>query len=96
FSFTNELSIAHQSGEAYFHKIYSKEEKNEFYTRILTETDFTRLSDERKKPILESEGFTILAPLNKNTALQLNRYYKKSFSDIDIEVARRFGNVFEQ
>ena len=96
FSFTNELSIAHQSGEAYFHKIYSKEEKNEFYTRILTETDFTRLSDERKKLILESEGFTILAPLNKNTALQLNRYYKKSFSDIDIEVARRFGNVFEQ
>jgi signal transduction histidine kinase len=96
YAVTKELDIAHQKSEAHFHKIYSKAEKNEFYSRILTETDFKRLSDDRKKLILGSEGFTILATLNKNTAIQLNRYYKKSFDDSDIEVTKRFGNVFEQ
>ncbi|MBX9735149.1 MAG: hypothetical protein K2X37_13925, partial [Chitinophagaceae bacterium] len=96
YAVTKELDIAHQKSETHFHKIYSKAEKNEFYSRILTETDFKRLSDDRKKLILGSEGFTILATLNKNTAIQLNRYYKKSFGDSDIEVTKRFGNVFEQ
>jgi len=85
-----------ESGRDLFTKSYSFTEKNEFWKHLFEHTDFKRLPEDRKKFIFDAECFTISIAFSKNTAIQVNRYYNKLFSERENEIVKRFARVFEQ
>ena len=79
-----------------FSKCYSFKEKNELFHHLFDFTDFKYVPDKQKKFLLESEFATMSVALAKNTAIHITSYSKKSFSEKDNEILKRFARVFEQ
>jgi signal transduction histidine kinase len=73
------------------------EEKNLFWNEAFETTGFKSVATaERKKYILESKCWTILWTLAKHCGIQLNSYSRDSYTDEEVEILKRFTNVFDQ
>ncbi len=78
------------------HKSYPYEEKNKIFKAIFENTDFRKLTEERKSFILQGNAYTIAIAFTKNAAIQWNRYSDELYSESDLEILKRFARVFEQ
>lgn len=74
----------------------TQEQKNIFWKEAFETTGFSVASAERKKFILESKCWTVLWALAKHCGIQLNSYSRDSYTLEEVEITKRFANVFEQ
>ena len=74
----------------------TQEQKNLFWKDAFEKTGFSVASTERKKFILESKCWTVLWALAKHCGIQLNSYSRDSYTEEEVEITKRFANVFEQ
>ena len=74
----------------------TQEQKNLFWKEAFEKTGFSVASTERKKFILESKCWTVLWALAKHCGIQLNSYSRDSYTEEEVEITKRFANVFEQ
>ncbi len=79
-----------------FSKDYTFEEKNQLWEYLYMYSDFKNTPNERKNFVLNTPAYTTSVSFAKNTAVQLNRYYKKSFTDDEKQILKRITRVFEQ
>src|SRR5688572_1754860 len=91
-----DLFEAREKGIRAFSKCYSFEEKNKLFHHLFDNTDFKYVPEEQKKFLLETEFATRSAALAKNTGINITSYTRKSFSDEDNEIFKKFANVFDQ
>ena len=87
---------ARANGQDFFSRCFSYEEKNDWFTYAFENTDFKRISDERRKYILESKAYALSIAYSKNTGVQINNYSGKLPSESETEILKRFSKVFEQ
>jgi len=92
----DDISNARESHVDFFNKLYSFEDKNQFFHNIFENTDFRNIPDERKKFLLECELLSLSVALEKNSGIQLNSYTGKVLSSKEVDVLKRFSRVFEQ
>ena len=93
---TSDLFNALKSGAIFFSKVYSREEKDDYFHQVFKVTDFRQLPEERKKMILNAEQWCLSIAIAKNTAMSLHSYTGHLFSENDYEILKRFSKVFEQ
>ncbi|HSU27589.1 MAG TPA: ATP-binding protein [Chitinophagaceae bacterium] len=77
-------------------KVYSREEKNDFFGYLFEHSDFRYVPEERKKLVMAAEGCAFSAAYGKNSAILATRYSKMAFSDSENDILKRFARVFEQ
>jgi len=87
---------AKENGLEFYGKAYTVEEKNNLWEYNFKHTGFKNLPEERKRMILESSGYTFAAAWTKNSAIAVNNFAGKLFSDQDTELLKRFARAFEQ
>jgi signal transduction histidine kinase len=90
------LLDAKENGTEFFSETYSFEEKNELFHHLFEHTDFKYVPENQKKFLLESQLATMSVALAKNTGINITSYSKKSFSENENEILRRFAKVFDQ
>ena len=90
------LFEAKGSGVNLFSKCYSFEEKNDLFHHLFEHTDFRNTREEQKEFLLNTEFATMSVALARNTAIHLTSYSRRSFSEEDNEILKRFAKVFDQ
>ncbi len=76
--------------------LYSKEEKNDWFSFVFEHSDFKRTSDARKKFVLDAESYCISIAAIRNGAVCLGKYSNQPFSENENDILKRFARVFEQ
>ena len=77
-------------------KCYSFDEKNELFHHLFGNTEFKYVPENQKQFLLGAEFTTISVALSRNTGIHITSYSKKSFSDQDNQIIKRFASVFDQ
>jgi signal transduction histidine kinase len=90
------LFEAREKGEEIFSKCYFNGEKNDFYDYLFEHTDLRHVPAEQKKFLLQNEFAAMSVAMAKNTGIHITSYSKKSFSDGENEILKRFAKVFDQ
>ncbi|HET9825243.1 MAG TPA: ATP-binding protein [Chitinophagaceae bacterium] len=90
------LFEAREKGEEMLSRCYINGEKKEFYDYLFEHTDLRQVPEEQKKFLLESKFATMSVALAKNIGIHITSYSKKSFSDSEKEILKRFAKVFDQ
>jgi len=94
--YLRDLFEARETDRELFSKCYSFEGKNELFHYLFKDTDFKYVPENQKKFLFESEFATISVALARNTGIHITSYSKKSFSEKDNEILKRFAKVFDQ
>src|SRR5438045_5409415 len=94
--YLRDLCEAREQGDDFFSKCYFGEEKNEFYKYLFDETDLKHVPAKQKKFLLANEFATMSVALARNIAIHITSYAKKSFSQSENEILKRFAKVFDQ
>ncbi len=84
------------SGVDYFAKVFSFEEKNQFYNWAFEHTDFKYVHPDRKAMVLQSESYAYSIAFGKVSFIQAVSYSGKILTEKEGEVLKRFERVFEQ
>ena len=88
---------AWQKKEFNFSATFSKAEKNRYFNyQFIHSPQLSKISEKRKKHILNGDGWSISWVILKNAAIVLQRYHKTRFEDEEINIQKRFAKVFEQ
>ncbi|HEX6172153.1 MAG TPA: tetratricopeptide repeat protein, partial [Chitinophagaceae bacterium] len=95
-SYFNDLFEKREKGADLLSKCYSFEEKNELFRHLFENTDFKYVPENQKQFLLGAEFATMSVGLAKNTGIHITSYSKKSFSDQDNLIIKRFAKVFDQ
>ena len=95
-SYFNDLFKIRENGGDLLSKCYPFDEKNELFHHLFENTDFKYVPEKQKQFLLEAELATMSVALARNTGIHITSYSKKSFSDQDNQIVKRFANVFDQ
>src|SRR4030095_10771606 len=95
-SYLRELFEAKEAGRGFFSKYYPFEEKNELFHYLFNDTVLQHVPEQQKKFLLETESATMSVAIATNTGIHLTSYSRKSFSEQENEILKRFANVFDQ
>ncbi|MCW3108211.1 MAG: hypothetical protein JWQ09_2717, partial [Segetibacter sp.] len=87
---------AREQGMDFFAKVYSFEDKNNYYTYAFEHSDFKYLADDLKNHILESKSIGVSFALSKHSAILTPSFAGQLISERRSEVLKRFAKVFEQ
>ncbi|WP_051229791.1 sensor histidine kinase [Psychroserpens burtonensis] len=87
---------ARRENKSYYSDYYSKKEKDSYFRFIFKHIDDSKIAKERKKLIFDAKGWSRACVPMENSGLSINRYSDALFSNEDLKLIRRFGNVFEQ
>ncbi len=79
-----------------FSKTYTFEQKNAYFLYLFENSDFVKISEERKQFLLAAKAYTLSVAYTKNSALVFANYQEKTFSEEENNILQRFANVFEQ
>jgi signal transduction histidine kinase len=85
-----------ENGEDFMDETWTFEEKNMMYDYFFEHTDWKHFPDDMKQMVFNFEGWGMTGPLLKHSATLLVSYSQKTYSEHEIEIIKRFGNVFEQ
>jgi len=96
FGASKEFMVAREKGMKILHKKYSFSEKNRWWQKAMEISDLKHMPEERKKLILEAEGWVTLISIENNSSIQFHRYSNDIFSEKELDIQRRFSKVFEQ
>ncbi|MFU8860284.1 MAG: ATP-binding protein [Cyclonatronaceae bacterium] len=76
---------------------YSKEEKDAFYEYVIEHTaEFRHLPEDIKRMIFESPTYTISMVAVKNAVFNINDFEGKILAEHEVDIIKRFANVFDQ
>ena len=84
------------SGVDYFAKVFSMEEKNQFYSWAFEYTDFKYVHPDRKAMLLQTEKYAYSIAFGKVSFIQAVSYSGKILTEKEADVLKRFERVFEQ
>ncbi|HEX5652499.1 MAG TPA: hypothetical protein VFX58_05465, partial [Chitinophagaceae bacterium] len=96
FTYFNDLFARRAKGADLLSKCYSFDEKNKLFHHLFENTDFKYVPEKQKQFLLGAEFATMSVALAGNTGIQITSYSKKSFSDQDNQIIKRFTKVFDQ
>ncbi len=92
----NEAWHSRESGEEFFSKAYSVEDKNSFFQHAFEHSDYKYWPEEIKESILTTEHHALTFAWSKNAAVLIPSFTGVFPSDNDKEILKRFARVFEQ
>ena len=92
----DDLWVAKDRGDTFIASNFSLEEKNSFFKTAFENSDLKFSSDDRKKYILESKGYSRSFAWSKNSGLAIQNYDGTPFTNQENEIIKRFARVFEQ
>lgn len=92
----NDFFDAVGKGQTLHKKIYSFDEKNEYFKYMFKNSDNKYLPDERKEVILNGVAYSVSAAISKHSSIFIHNYDGEPFSDEENDVLIRFSNVFDQ
>ena len=95
-AYFKDLFDKRESGGDMLSKFYPFDEKNKLFHHLFANTDFKDVPETQKQFLLGAEFVTISVALARNTGIHISSYSKKSFSDQDNQIIKRFANVFDQ
>ncbi len=87
---------ARRENKSYYSDYYSKKEKDSYFRFIFKHIDDSKITEARKKLVFDAKGWSRACVPMENSGLSINRYSDERFSNEDLKLIRRFGNVFEQ
>ena len=83
--------------EPHFAAIYSKAEKNRYFRyQFKYSPQLSQIPEQRKKVILDGNGWSLSWAILKNAAIIIQRYHNQPFTEDEINIQKRFAKVFEQ
>ena len=92
----NDIWMAKESGLDFFSKTYSFEEKNHWLGYAFEHTDLKIMTDEFKNWILEQPCLTQSCAFGKNSMIGIHFHHKKTLSETEVDILKRFSKVFDQ
>lgn len=92
----NDLYEGLMQGKDIHSKVYTRDEKNEFFEYIFNHTDFRYTEEERKKRVLHANGCAISIAYANKSAIIAIRYAQHPFSEEDNHILKRFSKIFDQ
>lgn len=84
------------SGDTYFSKEFSVEDKNSFFEYAFEHSDYKHFPDAFKQHALEAKNHRITAAWSKNSAILIPSFTEVIPSKSDADILKRFAKVFEQ
>ncbi|WP_194775886.1 ATP-binding protein [Pararhodonellum marinum] len=93
---SSDLFDAKESGEDFFTKIYTLEEKNTWLAHGFEHTDYKDLPVAFKSSLLQAPGYAIAITLAKNSGICIPSFEGKLPTPENIQIMKRVGKVFEQ
>jgi hypothetical protein len=93
---SSDLFDAKESGEDFFTKIYTLEEKNTWLAHGFEHTDYKDLPVDFKSSLLQAPGYGMAITLAKNSGICIPSFEGKLPTPEDIQIMKRVGKVFEQ
>ena len=92
----NEAWHSRESGDDFFSKAYSVEDKNSFFEHAFEHSDYRYWPEEIKQSIMSAEQHALTFAWSKNAAVLIPSFTGFFPSDDDKEILKRFARVFEQ
>jgi len=92
----NDIVQSINDNEELLHRVYTKQEKNEYFSWLYENSDYRQLPEERKKMILAAESWRLVVGMSGNSGISIHSYTGKTFTDKDFEILIRFAKVFHQ
>ncbi len=92
----NDTVDAREKGMELLVKIYSKEEKNDYFNAAVENSDFKYFPDEIKQWLLNQPYLGFSYAIQKHSGIYLEDYAGKLFSTEENNILIRFSKVFEQ
>lgn len=83
-------------GIDYYSEQYTKADKNKYFKWLFNNSDFKKISEERKAFVFSTPGWTRATVLLKNSILIFQRYSLIGFTEEESAIFKRFGVVFDQ
>ncbi|MEO8412656.1 MAG: hypothetical protein ABI472_03320 [Ginsengibacter sp.] len=87
---------ARQQGQKFVNETWSFEEKNSFWKWAFNHTSYKYMPEDVKKAVFNFKGWGFTGPVLKNSATLLVSYSEKIYSELEKEIVKRCGKVFEQ
>ena len=87
---------AREKGLPIFSRLYTRKEKNEYFRYLFKHTQYSQIPEPVQKMILDSKHFGISIALEKNSAIAIPSTVGKLVTSEEINILKRFSNVFEQ
>ncbi len=87
---------ARNNGMELLSKCYAGQEKNKLYEYLFDHTDLRHTAEKQKEFLFGNEFATIAVAFAKNTAIHVTSYSKRSFSEEETDILKRFAKVFDQ
>lgn len=85
-----------QSGEAYFSRSFSKEEKDSFFEYAFEYSDYKHFPKEFKEWVFQNDKHSLSFAWQKNSAILIPSHTGVVPSESEQEILKRFASVFEQ
>ncbi|MEZ5103941.1 MAG: ATP-binding protein [Draconibacterium sp.] len=83
--------------ESQFSASFTKSEKDRYFNHQFKHSpELSLITDERKRKILDGDGWSISWVIMKDAAIIIQRYQNNPFTEEEISIEKRFANVFEQ
>ncbi|MBT8219215.1 MAG: histidine kinase [Bacteroidia bacterium] len=92
----DEFNEAREKGAAWLARVYSFDEKNEYFNHAFAHSDFKHVPQDLKSWILEQPTFGYTVVIEENCCIFLNDYTGKLFTEEENKIFKRFSIVFEQ
>jgi len=84
------------SGDEYFSKAYTVEEKNSFFEYAFEHSDYKHFPDEFKQWVFQNDKHILSFAWQKNSAILIPSHTGVVPSEDDVAILKRFAKVFEQ
>ncbi|MDH3648084.1 MAG: ATP-binding protein [Saprospiraceae bacterium] len=94
-SFTR-LEAARKKNKSFLVDFMTKSQKDAMFRHYFTNSNHTDVPRKRKNYILSGDGLCRSVILSKSASIQLFRYSKQAFNEVENDLIRRFAKVFEQ
>ena len=77
-------------------RVYTKEEKNQWFGYQFVHSDMKHIPEQRKAYVLNADYYTISHARMKNAGIVLGRYSSKPFTDKENEILKRFAKYLNR
>ncbi len=92
----NEWGQAWKRGDNYMGKLWTYEEKVDFWEWAFEHSDFKYLPEFRKEQIRQGTAYALSAAFQKNSSIAIPSHTGQILSETHAEILKRFSKVFEQ
>jgi len=92
----NDFWKVRKSGTDFFARIYSIKEKNHWFEYAFKNTDLRNQPESRKNWILQQPCLTQAFASNSNSIIGIHAHHHKILTETEVDILKRFSNVFEQ